>query len=120
MSANNQLVIIEREGVFYIYMNYCVDNPFPSNPKGEPLKREYDLREAIKWAKDYCGLNLVEYGYTIQLEEKKTNPCKYCGKPTHPYYRDSKVCDECKSKLAKKAVKVRLKRRSQSPKEENK
>ena len=68
MSTNNQLVIIEKENKFFIHENSCVDNDFKST-KDNLLKIENTLRDAIKWAEEYCNTYpYVEYGYTIHLE----------------------------------------------------
>ena len=70
MSSNNQVVIIEKKEKFYIYENLCVDNPFHPTKK-DLLKIKDDLKEAIKFAQEYCKeYPFVEYGYTIQLKKK--------------------------------------------------
>jgi len=69
MSANNQIEIIEEEGKFFIHENFCVDNQFFPD-KETLLETKDDLRDAIKWAENYCIENVVEYGYRIELEEK--------------------------------------------------
>lgn len=71
MSANNQVVIVEKKGVFNIHENLCVDNDFTSS-KHNLLKTKDDLRSAIKWAEAYCNeYPYVEYGYVINLEEEE-------------------------------------------------
>lgn len=71
MSANNQVVIVEKKGKFYIYENWCVDNEFKPS-KNNLLKIENDLRKAIKFAEKYCNeYPYVEYGYTINLEDEE-------------------------------------------------
>ena len=72
MSANNEVVIIERKDGFYIYENLCVDNDFKVT-KDNLIEIKKDLRDAIIWAQKYCNeYPYVEYGYTIKLLEEKS------------------------------------------------
>ena len=64
MSANNQLVILKKNKKYEIHMDFCVDNEFEPT-KSSLLKREKDLVSAIKFAKQYCAEEMVEYGYSI-------------------------------------------------------
>jgi len=73
MSTNNQVIIIEKKGKFYIYENLCVDNDFFPE-KEKPIQTKDNLREAIEWSQNYCNeYPYVEYGYTIQLENGGKN-----------------------------------------------
>jgi len=64
MSSNDMLVILKKKGLFEIHHDLCVDNEFKSN-KSTLLSKKSDLIEAIKFAKDYCNEEMVEYGYSI-------------------------------------------------------
>ena len=63
MSTNNALVITKKQK-FEIHENLCYDNDFEPN-KNTLIGEEDTLIDAIKFAKEYCQENLVEYGYSI-------------------------------------------------------
>jgi len=68
--SNNQVIIIEQKKDFCIYENLCVDNDFFPT-KENLIHTSKSLREAIKWAGNYCNeYPYVEYGYVIQLQDK--------------------------------------------------
>lgn len=64
MSANNQLIILKKEEMFEIHMNYCVDNDFNSS-KNTYLNKRKTLKEAYKFAQKYQREEIVEYGIYI-------------------------------------------------------
>jgi len=68
MSANNELIIIEKgKRKYEIHLNDCVDNEF--TPSEETLLcTQASLRKAIEWANKYCRENIVEYGYEVRLK----------------------------------------------------
>jgi hypothetical protein len=70
MSSNNQLIIVEKGKLLYIYENPCVDNDWKPN-KNDLLTTKETLHSAVEWVENYCRENLVEYGYRVILEEKE-------------------------------------------------
>ena len=64
MSTNNQLIILKEGNYFCIHEDACVDNPFEQD-KESLIGKKDTLVDAIKFAKEYCNENLVEYGYSI-------------------------------------------------------
>jgi len=67
MSTNNQLIIIKKKE-FEVHENLCVDNDFEPS-KDTLLKKFKTLKEAIKFANEYCNeWPGVEYGYWISEE----------------------------------------------------
>ena len=63
MSANNQLIILNNNGI-EVHINYCVDNKF--KPSNETLLKKFDsLKQAIKYANKYCYDEMIEYSYYI-------------------------------------------------------
>ena len=66
MSTNNKLIILKnKKGKFEIHENRCMDDEFEPN-KHTLLKKEDNLIDAIKFAKEYCNEERVEYGFTIE------------------------------------------------------
>ena len=65
MSTNNEIIIYKdsHKKPFAVYENFCVDNDF--EPSGNPIKRLKTLKDAIKYANEYCATEIVEYGYHI-------------------------------------------------------
>jgi len=64
MSSNNRIYIIKIGRKYNVYLNSCVDNLFIFS-KEDLLKTEESLIKAVKFAKNYCIENSVEYGYSI-------------------------------------------------------
>jgi len=71
MSANNQVIITENpQGWYDVWINHCVDNEFEYN-HADLLCSQPTLKESVTWVNQYCKENMVEYGYTIHLEDKE-------------------------------------------------
>lgn len=78
MSSNNQLIIWEDAGIFRLYHDFCVDNPFV--PSENDLLGEFgDLKVAIEEANKFMETNIVKYGLDIRLENKELQKIKESG-----------------------------------------
>ena len=70
MSANNQLILLERKKKFLAY-DVCVEDTRPYDEQIKGLKPEFEahtLYGAIALAQKYCLENEVEYNYLfVQL-----------------------------------------------------
>ena len=58
MSADNYLVVV-REGKMYDVYEECAST---DERLEYPLVENVSLKEAVKWAEQYCRDNIVEYG----------------------------------------------------------
>ncbi len=75
------------------------------------MKFEGKVKEEIYWRGFEDGkrssLNHNIILMKLQLKSSKdiykNKKCKYCGNQVSSFYKNAKVCDNCKSELAKKA-----------------
>lgn len=72
MSSNNQLIILKnKKGEIEVHHNLCVDNDFTPSKKSllksfKDKDKNKNLKQAIKFAQEYCRTEFVEYGYHIE------------------------------------------------------
>jgi len=68
MSADNYLLIREQtDGTFKTYMMSASGDE--TQELGQPIFISPTLRQALQDAQKFMSENIVEYGYTIQLQE---------------------------------------------------
>ena len=63
MSANNQVVVVQRESGWEVWLDYCVDNAFPISAK--KTSRFETLEMAVLAADAIIKNDVVEYGMII-------------------------------------------------------
>jgi len=64
MSADNYLSIIQKEGIWKIYMESASDEEAPRF-EGEVWGSSESYEEIIKLANDLLGEEIIEYGYKV-------------------------------------------------------
>ena len=57
----NKIVILRNNNQFEVHDDPCVDNPFEPD-KASFLKKFKEFKDAVKFAKEYCEEEIVEYG----------------------------------------------------------
>jgi hypothetical protein len=65
MSANNQVIIIEKDKTYEVHENMCIDNEFKPS-KDTMLTRKRDLVKAIKIAQNVGA----EYGILFRFKKE--------------------------------------------------
>jgi hypothetical protein len=70
MSTNNQLVVIEKNRVYELHEDMCVDNPFYPNKRSLLFKNK-DLKIVIIFANNYMKTDVVEYGLRFEIKEQE-------------------------------------------------
>ena len=95
MSKNNQVMVIRKGDMFYIYENPCMDNKFKPS-KDSFLGVEVKLKDALNFARKYAVENMVKYGicydgannYEEDKERFEIGEDELAGilsKPEHPF-----------------------------------